>query len=106
MGNINEDLGRVLRTIRKHKGLSTAAAARLLGMSESSVGAHERAFRNLNVETLVRIADGYGIPADEILKQALGRGTGTVLATEMLSIGLWGIRAEVDELLEALKPGE
>lgn len=55
------ELGRRLKQARERTGLTQAQVARLLGMPREMVSYYETGARKVEVETLVRLADVYGV---------------------------------------------
>lgn len=62
-------LGRRLRQIRQQKGLSLTAVEARTGeeFKASVLGAYERGERSLSVTRLMRLAECYGVPLDQLL---------------------------------------
>jgi transcriptional regulator with XRE-family HTH domain len=63
-------LGDAVRTLRRDRGLSQEALAELAGLSGNYVGDAERGERNITVRAIWRLADGLGVPASELLREA------------------------------------
>lgn len=69
MSAIGEQVGDRLRTIRRQKGLSLQDVEARSGQEfkASVLGAYERGERALSVARLVRLAELYDVPADQLL---------------------------------------
>lgn len=69
MTSIGEQVGDRLRAIRRQKGLSLHDVEALSGheFKASVLGAYERGERALSVARLVRLAEIYDVPADQLL---------------------------------------
>jgi DNA-binding XRE family transcriptional regulator len=63
-------LGDALRTMRRERGLSQEALGSEAGLSANYVGDTERGERNVSVRVLWQLADGLGISAAELLREA------------------------------------
>lgn len=63
-------LGDAVRTLRKERNLSQEALGDQAGMSANYVGDMERGERNVSVRALWQFADGLGVPASELLREA------------------------------------
>lgn len=66
----NRALGHAIRGIRAAQGLTQEAFALKAGVDRSYYGAIERGEFNVTIDTLVKIADGLGVSASEILRRA------------------------------------
>lgn len=62
--------GDAVRDLRKARGLSQEALGELAGMSANYIGDTERGERNVSVRALWQLADGLGVPASELLREA------------------------------------
>lgn len=62
-------MGNRVRELREQHGLSPAAFARLVGMSEKAVRQWESGARNPTKQSARRIARALGIPVDQVLVQ-------------------------------------
>jgi transcriptional regulator with XRE-family HTH domain len=67
-------LGRAVQTLRKERGLTQESLADQAGMSANYIGDAERGERNISVRALWLLADGLGVPASELLREAEKRG--------------------------------
>ena len=69
MSAISEQVGERLRAIRRQKGLSLHEVEARSGQEfkASVLGAYERGERALSVSRLVRLAELYDVPADQLL---------------------------------------
>lgn len=67
-------LGRAVRALRKERGLTLESLADQAGLSANYVGDAERGERNLSVRALWLLADGLGVPASDLLREAEERG--------------------------------
>jgi transcriptional regulator with XRE-family HTH domain len=63
-------LGDALRAMRKARGLSQEALGDHTGLSANYIGDTERGERNVSVRALWQLADGLGVPASELLREA------------------------------------
>jgi transcriptional regulator with XRE-family HTH domain len=63
-------LGDALRALRKARGLSQEALGDHTGLSANYIGDTERGERSVSVRVLWQLADGLGIPASELLREA------------------------------------
>lgn len=63
-----EALGRRIAEIRREKGWTQEEAAQRLGMEVQSLQRIERG-TNLTIRTMVKIADGYGVPWRSLLDE-------------------------------------
>ena len=66
--------GDALRALRKARGLSQEAFGDLTGLSANYIGDTERGERNVSVRALWQFADGLGVPASELLREAEKKG--------------------------------
>lgn len=69
-------LGHAVRELRTARGLTQEALADHAGLTTNYVGDAERGERNLSVRALWALADGLGIPASELLREAEKRERG------------------------------
>ncbi|MDK2980209.1 MAG: family transcriptional regulator, regulator of sulfur utilization [Chloroflexota bacterium] len=67
MDQINENISRNLRDLRKEKGLTLDELADLTGVSKSMLGEIERGGTNPTILTLWKIADGLKIPLTSLI---------------------------------------
>ena len=65
-------LGVAVRATRRQIGLSQEALAHAAGLDRSYMGGIERGEHNLTFINLVKLSDALGLPAHELLKNALG----------------------------------
>jgi len=68
-------LGEALRVLREARGMTQDALASRAQMSENYVGDTERGERNISIRVLWQLADGLGISASELLREAERRAT-------------------------------
>lgn len=64
-------LGKAIRAIREHQGISQERLALAIGIDRSYYSAIERGEFNITLTVLLKVAAGLGIPAWELLKQAM-----------------------------------
>ncbi|MGC2372865.1 MAG: helix-turn-helix transcriptional regulator [Solirubrobacteraceae bacterium] len=62
--------GDAIRALRDERGLTQEALADLCGLTTNYVGDAERGERNVSIRALWQLADGFGIPASELLREA------------------------------------
>jgi transcriptional regulator with XRE-family HTH domain len=62
--------GEAIRALRVERGLTQESLADRCGLTTNYVGDSERGERNVSVRALWQLADGLGIPASEILREA------------------------------------
>jgi transcriptional regulator with XRE-family HTH domain len=62
--------GDAIRTLRNERSLTQEALADLCGLTTNYVGDAERGERNISLRALWQLADGFGIPASELLSEA------------------------------------
>jgi XRE family transcriptional regulator, regulator of sulfur utilization len=63
-------LGYTIRERRQERGLTQDALAERAKLSENYVGDTERGERNISVRALWQLADGLGVSAAELMRQA------------------------------------
>lgn len=63
-----EEVGAYLRTLRIDAGLSQEELAAELGVGQAAVSRIESGERSVSARTLIVLADRYGVPASQILK--------------------------------------
>lgn len=63
-------LGDAIREMRQKRGMSQEALADRAKMSANYVGDAERGERNISIRALWQLADGLGLSASEILREA------------------------------------
>lgn len=68
-------LGEAVRKLRQDARLSQEALGDRAGMSANYVGDAERGERNISLRALWQLADGLGVPASELLREAEKRKT-------------------------------
>jgi transcriptional regulator with XRE-family HTH domain len=62
--------GDAIRALRDERGLTQESLADRCGLTTNYVGDAERGERNVSIRALWQLADGLGIPASEILREA------------------------------------
>jgi transcriptional regulator with XRE-family HTH domain len=67
-GELQQRVGRVVRRIRRGRGLSQEQLADVLGVHLTFLGGVERGERNLTLRSVERLAAGLGIDPDELLR--------------------------------------
>lgn len=107
-------LGRLaegLRRLRVARGLSQSEVARIAGVSPSAISQAEAGRRGLGLDTVVAVAEGFGISVDELL--GAGPDPGYVIARRDRSASRRGLTALLDDpstglraYLVQLGPGE
>ncbi len=65
-------LGRKLRILRGHRGLSLRSAAGVCGVTKETISALERGTQEPHDSTLAKIAKGYGVSFEELLVAKYG----------------------------------
>jgi transcriptional regulator with XRE-family HTH domain len=65
-------LGDAIRALRTERGLSQEELGESAGLSANYVGDTERGERNISVRALWQFADGLGVPASAVLREAEG----------------------------------
>ncbi len=63
-------LGDALRELRKARDLTQETLGDRSGLTTNYVGDTERGERNISVRALWQLADGLGVPASELLREA------------------------------------
>ncbi|WP_413373944.1 helix-turn-helix domain-containing protein [Paenibacillus taichungensis] len=66
--NLPESVGNRIRELRKAKGWTQEQLAEAAGLHYSYIGGVERGDRNISLETLEKIINGFQVPAEEIFK--------------------------------------
>jgi transcriptional regulator with XRE-family HTH domain len=61
-------LGRKLRVLRAERGLTLREASSLTGVTKETISGLERGIRHPHDVTLAKLADGYGVPVEELLE--------------------------------------
>ncbi|MCI0535022.1 MAG: helix-turn-helix domain-containing protein, partial [Verrucomicrobiales bacterium] len=64
---------RLLRAERERRGMSKYLLSAQSGLSQQTIGYIERGLRSPSLETALRLADGMGVPLEDIIKQARKR---------------------------------
>ncbi len=64
-------LTRKLRTLRVRQGLTLVEAAKKTGVTRATLSELERGHRHPVAPTLVKIAEGYGVPVEELIEQPI-----------------------------------
>lgn len=80
---MNKDFPRVMKLLRKERGLKQKEAAEQLGVAQALLSHYENGKRECGLDFLVYVADFYGVSVDYILGRTNSR-TGTVIASEEL----------------------
>ncbi len=62
--------GKAIRMLRDERGLTQEALAGVSGLTTNYVGDTERGERNIGIRSVWQLADGLGIPASELLREA------------------------------------
>ncbi len=62
--------GDAIRALRDQRGLTQEALADLCGLTTNYVGDAERGERNVSIRAVWQLADGLGVPASELLREA------------------------------------
>jgi transcriptional regulator with XRE-family HTH domain len=91
-------LGRLaegLRRLRTARGLSQSEVARIAGVSPSAISQAEAGRRGLGLDTVVAVAEGFGISIDELL--GAGPDPGYVIARRDRSASRHGLTALLDD---------
>ncbi len=65
--NSTQKVGREIKRVRNDMGLSQKAFGRLIGKSESQIGAYENATNSIAVDVLFKIAEVAKIKPEELL---------------------------------------
>jgi transcriptional regulator with XRE-family HTH domain len=63
-------LGEAIRSARRERGHAQEAFAARVGLDRSYFGAVERGEFNITLATVLKIADGLGVPASTLLRRA------------------------------------
>jgi transcriptional regulator with XRE-family HTH domain len=63
-------LGEAIRAARRERGYAGEAFAARIGLDRSYFGAVERGEFNVTIATVLKIADGLGVPASTLLRRA------------------------------------
>ncbi len=66
--------GKAIRTLRDERGLTQEALSDLSGLATNYIGDTERGERNIGIRSVWQLADGLGIPASELLREAEKQG--------------------------------
>ncbi len=69
MALAQENLPRHLRVLRAQRGLSLTDAAERIGITRDTLSELERGKRHPYMPTLAKIAEGYGVPVEELLEE-------------------------------------
>lgn len=80
---MNKDFPRVMKLLRKERGLRQKEAAEQLGIAQALLSHYENGKRECGLDFLVHAADFYGVSVDYILGRTNSR-AGTVIAQEEL----------------------
>lgn len=65
--NVSENIGTIIRRIRKSKNLTMKELGKKIGISEQGIGNYERGDRAPSIETLTKIAAALGVTINELL---------------------------------------
>lgn len=60
-------IGKRLKQLREESGLQQKDIAKILGVTESAIGHYERGARNLDPESIKKLADFFGVSSDYLL---------------------------------------
>jgi transcriptional regulator with XRE-family HTH domain len=71
---MHESLPAKLRVLRARQGLTLIEAAEKLGIGRDTLSDLERGRRHPVMPTLAKIAEGYGVPVEELLEEPVGAG--------------------------------
>lgn len=66
---MQESLARKLRVLRAERGLTLTEAAERAGVQRQTLALLERGERHPHTPTLSKIAEGYGVPVEELLEE-------------------------------------
>ncbi len=58
-----------LRLLRVRRGLTLVEAAEKTGVTRATLSELERGYRHPVAPTLAKIAEGYGVPVDELIEE-------------------------------------
>ena len=61
--------GNKIKALREHQGLSVTELAEKVGVSHAMISLMERGFKQPGIALLKRMADWFGVTADELLKR-------------------------------------
>src|SRR5215212_3585771 len=64
-------LGRKLRVLRAERGLTLREASSLTGVTKETISGLERGIRHPHDVTLAKLAEGYGVPVEDLLEEPL-----------------------------------
>ena len=78
---MNKDFPRVMKLLRKERGLRQKEAADQLGVAQALLSHYENGKRECGLDFLVTAADFYGVSVDYILGRTSSR-NGTVVSEE------------------------
>ena len=67
-GDLQQKVGRNIRSYRQRRGLSQEAFAEVLGVHRTYMGGLERGERNLTLRSLERIAEQMGVEVEELMR--------------------------------------
>ena len=73
----DQDTGTLLRRLRLERGWTQRQAAELLGVSAQAVSKWERGTADPSTSNLLALAKLFGVPAEDLLRQAAGGGEET-----------------------------
>lgn len=84
MQTIAEQIGAIIRTLRKEKGLTQQTLADEIGSSFSYIGRVERGEGNVTIETIIKIAAALNIGFFELMSLGGKQDNETILALHAL----------------------
>ena len=74
MSTLRVQFGWRIKDLREERGLSQRGFAEKIGMSPSYLADVERGSRNISLDNIKRIADGFDISVAELMEVLRGRG--------------------------------
>ncbi len=80
---MNQDFPRIIKLLRKERGLHQNEAAEQLGVNQSLLSHYERGKRECGLDFLTAAADFYGVSVDYLLGRTSSR-TGMIVSEEQL----------------------
>lgn len=92
---------KMLRTLRKNKGLSMKSLGEIIGVAESTISQYETGKREPDFETLLKIAEYFNVSTDYLLRGSIFQEEPTLdEQLEGVDFALWG---EIKELTDGQK---